>query len=202
MAVSLNDYSKQSKDNLLGFIADNFLRSSQPLQQLKWQTDKNLAVTITSWDRLPDVAFRNVNESYTESTGTLKQKVESKYIMGGEIEVDVVLAEAGETIEDVRQTQRKMKSKAMAFKFTNSFINGGPISDPKGFKGLKKRVTDLYNDGFTSQYINGVNPTAAGRGILYDSAARHYFLDRLEELIGAISEGTPDALLKVNAPVP
>jgi len=195
MALTLNDYSKQVKDNnLLATIADWFLRNAEPLQHIEWETDKNLAVTITAWDKLPTVAFRNINESYTESTGTLQQKVESKYIMGGEIDVDVVLAEAGGTIEDVRTTQRKMKAKAMAFKFNNAFINGSGTSDPKGFVGLTQRVTDLYNAGYTSQYVDGVNPTAAGRGILYDSAARQHFIDKVNELISVIGEGAPDAL--------
>ena len=192
MAMTLAEYSKIAKDNLLGFIADNFLMESNVLQMLPWQTNSQLAVGIPSMDTLPSVTWRKVNAAYSESTGKFKHKTESKYIFGHDIDVDVVIAKASETIEGARQIQRKMSSKAMAFEFNYVFINGDPASDQ--FKGLSKRVDDINTEGYTSQYIDGGSTAAAGRGMLYDSTERQYFLDKLNQLCHAIAEHKPDAL--------
>jgi hypothetical protein len=193
MAMTLAEYSKIAKDNLLGFIADHFLMESNLMQILPWQTNKNLTVGIPSWDTLPTPSWRKLNASYSESTGTVKHQVESQYILGHDIDVDVVLARASNTVEDARQLQRRMSAKAMAFEFNDVFINGDPASDE--LKGLINRVTDVYNAGYTGQYIDGGSAAASGRGMLYDSTERHYFLDKLNQLIYAIAGHKPDALL-------
>ena len=191
MAMTLAEYSKISKDNLLGFIADHFLMESNVLQMITWQTNKQLSVGIASLDTLPTVSWRKINAAYSESTGKTKQKTESKYIFGHDIDVDVVIAKASDTIEGARQLQRRMSAKAMAFEFNDVFINGDPASDE--FKGLKLRVDDINAEGFTSQYIDGGSATQ-GRGMLYDTTERQYFLDKLNLLCHSISEHKPDAL--------
>jgi len=134
------------------------------------------------------VGMRKINASFSESTGKFDQKIEGKYIFGHEIDVDVVLEKAN---PGERQTQRRMSAKAMSFAFNDMFINGDPASDE--FKGLSKRVDDVYNAGYTNQYIDGGSATT-GKGVLYDSTERHYFIDKVSELIHAISEHRPDSL--------
>lgn len=194
MALTLAEYAKQAYNDgnlLLGNLADWFLMESNVAQLIPWQTEKHLAVKITSWDTLPTPGWRKINAAYSESSGKFEQKVESKYIFGHDIDVDVVLAKAGDTIGDVRQNQRKMSAKAMAFEFNDQFINGDPATDE--FKGLSQRVGDVYNAGFTDQYINAGSSTQ-GRGVLYDTTERHYFIDQVAKLIHVISEHKPDAL--------
>lgn len=195
MALTLAEYAKQAYNDgnlLLGSIADWFLMESQPAQLIPWQTDKHLAVKIVAWDTLPTVGWRKINAAYSESTGKYQHKIESKYIFGHDIDVDVVLAKAGDTIGDVRQNQRQMSAKAMAFEFNDQFINGDPATDE--FKGISKRVDDVYAAGFTSQYIDAGSTASAGRGVLYDSTERHYFIDNVSKLIHVISEHKPDGL--------
>ena len=191
MAMTLAEYSKIAKDNLLGFIADNFLMESDVAQRLPWETDKSLSVSMASMGTLPTVGWRNINGSYSESTGKYDHKVESKYIFGHDIDVDVVLAKAGPTIIDVRQGQRQMSAKAMAYEFNDVFINGNP--EDKKFKGISKRIDDINTAGYTSQYIDGGSATI-GRGFLYDSTDRQYFLDNLNKLIHAMPAHKADAL--------
>ena len=170
MALTLAEYAKQAYDDgnlLLGNIADWFLMESNVAQLIPWQTSPQLAVKIISWDTLPTVGWRKINASYSESTGKYEHKIESKYIFGHDIDVDVVLAKAGNTVGDVRQNQRKMSAKAMAFEFNDQFINGDPINDE--FKGISSRVTDASNAGFTDQYQDCGSTAAANRGILYDT---------------------------------
>lgn len=188
--MTLAEQSKLTKDNLLGFIADHFLMESNAMQIIPWQTNKQLTVSIASMNTLPSASWRKLNAAYSESTGTTKQKTENVYIFGHDIDVDIVLAKAGNTIEDVRQLQRRMSAKAMAFEFNNVFVNGDPASDE--FKGLKKRIDDINAEGYTGQYIDGGSAAAAGRGILYDTTERETFLDNLNLLFHSIAGHKPD----------
>jgi len=191
MAVTLAEHAKQSYNDgklLLGTIADWFLMESNVLQMIPWQTNVELALQITAWDTLPSVGWRKLNAAPSESTGKFKQKIESKYIFGQYIDVDRVMVIAN---PDNRVNQRKMNAKAMAFEFNDQFINGDPINDE--FKGISKRVDDVYNDNYTDQYFDGGSATA-GRGCLYDTTERHYFIDKVAQLIHVIAEHKPDAM--------
>jgi len=191
MAMTLAEHAKQSYNDgklLLGTIADWFLMESNVLQIIPWSSEKELAIQITSWDTLPTVGWRKINAAPSESTGKFEQKIEAKYILGHYIDVDKVLVEAN---PDNRQNQRRMSAKAMAFEFNDQFINGDPATDE--FKGLSKRVDDVNNAGYTDQYFDGGSATA-GRGCLYDTTERHYFIDKVAQLIHVIAEHKPDAL--------
>jgi len=194
MALTLAEYAKQAYNDgnlLLATIADWFLMESNVLQMIPWDTDKHLAIQITAMQTLPDVSWRKLNASYSESTGKYEQKVESKFIFGHDIDVDVVLARAGDTIGDVRQNQRKMSAKAMAFEFNDQFINGDPANDE--FKGISKRIDDIYNAGYRDQYFDA-GSTTTGRGILYDSTERQYFIDQVAKLIHVTAGHKPSGL--------
>lgn len=194
MALSMAEYAKQAYNDgnlLLGSIADWTLMNSNVLQIIPWATNKELAVKITAWESFPTVGTRQINKTFSDSTGKFQQKIEDKYIFGHYIDVDTVLVDAGSTIGDVRQNQRKASAKAMAFKFNDMFINGDPSSDE--FKGLLLRVRDAYNAGYTDQYFNGGSSTS-GRGVLYDAAEQHYFLDQLSKIVEVTAESMPDAL--------
>lgn len=196
MALTLAEYAKQAYNDgnlLLGQIADWFCMESNVAQLVQWQTDKHLAVKITAWKTLPSVGWRKLNAAYSESTGKFQQKIEDKYIFGHDIDVDVVLAKAGDTIGDVRQNQRKMSAKAMAFEFNDQFINGDPASDE--FKGISKRVDEVDALGgiYGDQKFDAGSSTQ-GRGVLYDTTERHYFIDQVAKLIHVIAEHKPNAL--------
>lgn len=192
MAVTLVDHAMQATNEgklVLAEIAYWGLEESNILQKIPWSTQPQLAVQVTAAKTLPTAGTRKLNADFTESTGKFEQKVEEKYIFGLDIDVDVVLEKAN---PGERQTQRRMAAKSMAYKFNNMFINGDPGSDE--FKGLKKRVTDINAGGFTDQYIDGGSVNTNNRGMNYDASERHYFLDKVSELIAAIAGGGPDAL--------
>ncbi|KKL94577.1 hypothetical protein LCGC14_1863260 [marine sediment metagenome] len=194
MALTMAEYAKQAYNDgnlLLGNIADWFLMESNVLQLIPWATDKRLAVQIVAQETLPSVSWRRLNAAFSESTGKFQQKIESKFIFGHDIDVDIVLARAGDTVGDVRQNQRKMSAKAMAFEFNDQFINGDPSTDE--FKGISKRVDDVNSAGYTDQYFDAGSATI-GRGVLYNTTERHYFIDQVAKLIHVISEHKPDAL--------
>ena len=191
MAVTLADYAKTAYDEgklILGEIADWFLMESNILQVLPWATNKELSILITAMKSLPTIGTRKINANFDESSGKFQQKPEGLYIFGHLIDVDNVLVKADPS---QRQTQRRMSAKAMSFKFNDMFINGNPASDE--FKGLKMRVDDVNADGYSYQYIDAGSATT-GKGVLYDTTERHYFIDKVSKLIHVISEHKPDAL--------
>ncbi len=191
MAVTLAEFVKTAMNEgqtLMPTIGNYFLMESNVLQLIQWNTDKNLAVKITSMSTLPTVAWRKINAAPSESTGTTEQKIESKYIFGHYIDVDRVLVYAN---PNERATQRKMSAMAMAFEFNDQFINGDPVNDE--FKGISPRIDDINTDGFTDQYFDAGSDTV-GRGILYDTTEQHYFMDNVAKLIHVVSGHKPDSM--------
>jgi hypothetical protein len=127
---------------------------------------------------LPGVAFRAVNASYTESTGTVNPKSESLVILGGESDVDRYLVKTQPTSQtDLRAMTDAAKIKALAYQFQDSFLNGDTAVDANSFDGLKKRLTGAQVVDF------GTN---GGPVIGADDAARHTFLDALDDLISRV----------------
>jgi len=191
MAVTLAEFVKTAANEgqtLVPLYGNWFLRESNVLQLIPWASDKNLAVKITSMKTLPTVGWRKINGTPSESTGLSDQKIESKYIFGHYIDVDKVLVEAD---PNARMTQRQMSAEAMAFEFNDQFINGDPANDE--FKGISKRIDDIYADGYTDQKFDAGSATT-GRGMLYDTTDRQYFMDNVAKLIHVIDKHKPDAL--------
>ncbi len=191
MAATLAEYVKTAANEgqtLVPLYGNWFLKESNVLQLIPWASDRNLAVKITSMKTLPTVGWRDINGTPTESTGISDQKVESKYIFGHYIDVDKVLVEAD---PNARLRQRQMSAEAMAFEFNDQFINGDPAN--KEFKGISKRIDDIYADGYTNQKFDAGSATT-GRGMLYDTTDRQYFMDNVAKLIHVISKHKPDAL--------
>jgi len=165
---------------------------SNCLELVPWETIGQLATTVVKIKDLPSVGFRKVNEGYAESIGHFEQAVENISLFGGDIDTDIAIARAKNTIADARAIQQTLKLKAIAYNFNDNLINGDPATDPEEYKGLSKRVDDVYNAGFTDQRIDLADTT--DYGILRDSAARFAFLDKLNELLYAIVGHSPDFL--------
>lgn len=191
MAVTLAEMVKTAANEgrtLVALLGDYYLMASNVLQLIPWSTDKNLAVQITAMKSLPTVGWRKINAAPSESTGKFEQKIEEKYVFGHYIDVDKVLQDADPT---QRELQRKLSAKAMAFEFNDKFINGNPASDQ--FKGILRRITDIYAAGYTNQYFDAGSATI-GRGMLYDTTDRHYFMDNVAKLIHVTADSKPDVL--------
>lgn len=99
---------------------------------------------------LPGVAFRGVNESFTESTGIVNPQVETLSILGGDLDVDKFIIRTQGS--DVRTTHEQMKVKAIALEWLRSFIKGDSESNAAESDGLQKRLTggQVIDAGTTS----------------------------------------------------
>jgi len=196
MSWTLAELSKIETDVLRKSVVDALLMESNLLELCPWETIGQLSTGIIKVQNLPSVGFRKINAGYTESTGHFEHAVENIALMGVDIDTDIAIARAKNTIADARAIQQAMSLRAMAFAFNDKFINGDPTTAPADaleYKGLRKRVDDISDEGYTNQKI--LTSVTASTGILNSSNESHNFLNDLDKLIYAISGHKPDFLL-------
>jgi len=151
MSLTLVEARKlHSGDVLRAAYIEMFARSTDILRVLTFETITGSALRYNREETLPGVAYRGVNDSYTESTGVLNPITEPLLICGGELDVDkFILRTMG---EDQRTVQEAMKIKAIGLHYSLKFIKGDQESDPKEPDGLQIRLTgnQLIDAGATS----------------------------------------------------
>lgn len=180
MALTLAEAAVLSENDLQRGVIETFVLESSVLDRIPLMTIEGNAYAYNQEATLPGVAFRSVNEAYVESTGTVNQATESLVILGGDADVDRFIVQTRGNLNDQRAVQTAMKVKAASFKYQDTFFNGDIGVDPKGFDGLKKRLTGSQ---VLDADTNGMGPVTAG----------HDFFDALDELIAAVPGG-PDVL--------
>jgi hypothetical protein len=180
MAVTLAEAALLSEDDLQRGVIETFVQNSPVLDRIPLMDIEGNAYAYNEEATLPGVAFRSVNEAYTESTGTVNQKSESLVILGGDADVDRFIVKTRGNLNDQRAVQTAMKVKAASYKFQDTFFNGDVSVDTKSFDGLKKRLTGAQ---VLDAATNGLGPVAGG----------HDFFDALDALIASVS-GNVDAL--------
>lgn len=140
MALTLVEASKlYAGDPLRSAIIELYARSSDILAVLPFENINGNAYRYNREETLPGVGFRGVNEAYTESTGILNPITEPLVIAGGDLDVDkFILDTMG---DNQRSVHEAMKVKALALKWTETFIKGDQTSEPREFDGLQVRCT-------------------------------------------------------------
>lgn len=180
MALTLAQAAPLSQNDLQRGVIETFVQASPILDRIPFLNIEGNAYAYNQEATLPGVAFRSVNEAYTESTGTFNQLTESLVILGGDADVDTFIQQTRSNLNDQRAIQTAMKVKAASYKFQDTFFNGDVTVDTKSFDGLKKRLTGAQ---VIDTATNGLGPVAGG----------HDFFDALDALIAQVS-GDVDAL--------
>ena len=140
MALTLADFAKQEIPPLKKFILENLLRYSDLMSLVPMSKSESLTVIVPRWKTLPSVGYRQINGTYSESTGTLEHVTEGVYLLGGEVKFDRVFDIVKNTIEDPKKTQTQMKVRAIAYQFNDNLVNGDHVSDVNAPEGLNKRI--------------------------------------------------------------
>lgn len=174
MSLTLAEAAVLSTDDLQRGVIETFVQESAVLDRLPLLSIEGNAYAYNSEATLPGVEFRGVNEAYSESTGTFVQASESLVIMGGDADVDRFIVQTRGNLNDQRALQTRAKVKAASYYFQDQFINGDVVATPKGFDGLKKRLTG-------SQVLDGSGVSLAA----IDEGAAHDFFDALDALMAA-----------------
>jgi hypothetical protein len=177
MAQTLAQSALLSENDLQRGVLETFVQTSVVLDRIPFMDINGNAFAYNEELALSAVEFRAVNAAYTESTGTVAQSTESLVILGGDADVDRFIVQTRGNLNDQRAVQTNMKTKALTYKFQDTFINGSTGVDANSFNGLKTRITG-------GQVIAaGTN----GLGVLgADDAARQSFLDVLDAGIAAV----------------
>ncbi|MCA1569762.1 MAG: phage major capsid protein [Chloroflexi bacterium] len=176
MALTLAQAAAMSTDQVAAGVMRTLVPASFVLDRLNFETIDGNAYKYYKDATLPGAEFRAVNAAYAESTGTLGSATESLVILGGDADVDRFLQLTRSNVFDQLGTQVEMKTRAVAHKFNDSFINGDTAVDANSFDGLKKRLTG-------SQLVSsGTN----GAAINTNSDTRQTFFDALDALIALV----------------
>lgn len=177
MALTLPEAAKLSTTDLQRGVVETFVQESSILDRLPMLTIQGNSYAYNEEATLPGVQFRSVNEPYAESTGTVNQKSESLVILGGDADVDKFIVQTRGNLNDQRAIQTRMKVKAAAYKFQDAFFNGDVEVEPKGFDGLRKRLTGAQ---VISAGKDGVPIVGAG------ASDSHAFFDLLDQLVAQV----------------
>lgn len=184
MALTLAQAALLSQDELQRGVIETFVIESSLLDRIPLLDIQGNAYAYNREASLPGVEFRAVNAAYAESTGVISQASESLTILGGDADVDTFIQQTRSNLNDQRATQTRMKVKAAAYKYQDTFVNGDVAVDANVFDGLKKRLTGTQ---LLPAATNGLPVLGA------DDNARHAFLDKLDEAISLV-QGTVSAL--------
>lgn len=177
MAITLVEAAKLSQDKLQKGVIESFIQYNAILDRLPLMEIEGNAYAYDTEATLPGVAFRAVNGSYTESTGTVNQASEKLAILGGDADVDRFIQQTRSNINDQRAVQTALKVKAMSYKFSDTFFNGDTGVDANAFDGIKKRLTG-------NQVIDAATN---GLPIIGSSSTDiHAFFDKLDQLVAAV----------------
>lgn len=179
-ALTLAQAAVISDDDLQRGVVETFVIESSVLDRIPFMGVEGNSYAYREELTLPGVEFRAVNSAYAESTGTFNPRSENIVILGGDADVDVFIEQTRSNLNGQRAEQTRLKTKALAFKFQDAFINGDTAVDANSFDGLKKRLTGAQ---VLDAATNGIGPVAGA----------HDFFDQLDALIAAV-EGQPDAL--------
>lgn len=176
MAVTLADYAKAAKDPLRKAFIMDLLRYSDLLKIVPFTTVNGLQVSGMRWQTLPSAAFRKLNAGYTEGTGTTEEILETLVALGGDVKIDRFLTGNATKYEDPLTTAMRQKTKAVAFKFNDTFINGDIAVDADSFEGLKKRNTNMPSR-------MTIDLAAAGDSlkVLANATNEHAFIDAIHQ---------------------
>lgn len=180
MALTLLEAAKLSTDSLQRGVISKFAESSAVLERLPFDDVQGNAYTYNVEQTLPGIAFRGVNEAFTESTGVVLPVVESLAIGGGDSDVDKFIVRTRSNVNDIRAVYDAMKAKALSLSITKTFFDGDSTANPKEFDGLNVRLA-----GGSQEITAGANGATLTEAMLDD------LIDRVV--------GTPDVLLMSKA---
>lgn len=117
----------------------------------------------------PSIAFFNVGDSWTESTPDFTQVSVALKILGGDADVDNFIQVSRRNVQDIETAVIQQKAKALARKWSDTFINGDTSVDAKSFDGIDKICGALPGGQTVSMGTNGATLSLAKRDKMIDA---------------------------------
>src|SRR5215212_7089218 len=139
MALTLLDFANQTQTPLKRGVVQEITNESVFLKALRFVPVDGFAYTYNRQKTLGGIAFRGLNESYTNDTGVINPQVETLSIFGGEVRTDrQIVNKQGDA---ARANAIAAKVKKAGLFFDRYVIKGDPAVDPLQFYGLNARLT-------------------------------------------------------------
>lgn len=173
--LTQTEYAKLNPNPLQSGVVEIFASTNPIMQLMPWQNVAGAAYVYNREQTLPGIAFRGINESYTESTGVVNQLSDPLKIIGGDLDVDTALIAWGTGANDTRAIHDAMKVKALSLAHLKTVFDGDATTNVKEFDGLNIRLTG-----------NQVLSAGTNGGVLT--------LAMLDDLVDAVA-GSPSLLL-------
>ena len=139
--LTILEAAKLNPSPLVSGVVEIFARENPVLLNMPFETINGPAYVYNREGTLPGVAFRGINESYTESTGIINPQTERLAIAGGESDYDTFIVKTGTGSNDARAVHDGMKSKALAMRWLKTWFDGDSVTEPREFDGVNKRIT-------------------------------------------------------------
>lgn len=139
--LTQSEYAKLNPNPLQSGVVELFASTNPFMQYMPWQNIAGAAYVYNQEQTLPGIAFRGINESYTESVGIINPQAETLRILGGDLDVDTALVAWGTCVNDTRAIHDSMKVKALSLTHLKTIFDGDATANPKEFDGLNKRLT-------------------------------------------------------------
>src|SRR3954453_12970190 len=139
MALTLMDFANQTQTPLQRGVVQEITNESVFLRRLRFISVDGFAYSYNRQTALGGIAFRGLNESYTNDTGIVNPQVETLSIFGGEVRTDRQLV--NKQGDQVRANPIAAKVKKAGLFFDRYVIKGDPAASPNQFYGLNYRLT-------------------------------------------------------------
>lgn len=175
-SLPLLEAAKVGDDLLKRGVVETIIQESPIVEMLPWETISGNALKQNVEENLPDVEFRDVNETYNRSWGTDSERFWGVAILGAEVFVDNYLLKVTDNKGRLKARQYAKFAKSNALTFDKTFFDG--TGTAKDFKG----VNALIDEGLGLEYEAGANGAALA-------------LPMLDESFDLMRREMPDAIL-------
>ena len=137
MAMTKVQAALLSNDMLLAASSIPSSKTPQILQFLPFMEVTGTSVRYTREATMPAATFYAAGGTWTENTPTFTNHTAELKILGGDADVDNFLQETYADSNDIEAEVIANRAKAIAHKFSETFITGTVGGDPNGFDGIR-----------------------------------------------------------------
>ena len=178
MALSIYDIQRLKETNYEKGIVETFIRNSDLMKVLPFETVDTMQVQTRRMNGLPAVTWRARGERFSDGGQPSWETVtDALYNIGAEINIDDAdMKDKGPYIVNPLAFNTEAKVKAITYDFHDKVINGDHASDPDSFEGLKVRISNLAS-AQTLYASSAVDITPAA----VTTAYAYTFLNRIDE---------------------
>lgn len=175
MALTKVEAAKLTNDMLLRGVIETIVKESSILQLLPFMEVVGTALTYNREATMPAALFYDVGDTWDEATPAFTPVTVPLRIIGGDADVDNFLQQTYADPNDLEAVVIESRAKAVAHRWSQSFITGDSGTNAKEFNGIRQLVPGSQT---LSMGTNGGALT----------------LDKMDELIDLVKPGKPDML--------